>query len=299
MADGGFDFGYDDPDLDYKIDHDDYDDDDDGEDNSFLAQRKRAIAEKQKTLNETAPFRPGFSSTPYHGGESVEMPSYDERTPLIERDSVEDIERRLQNLRNPTTGLLRTDVPAPPNPRDLIDEGVEIQKVRNFIKARYPNAKVDEMNLKFSTDPKKPFEIVVKGPRTGETKVLLNDGSGFQKKLLNATFIKKSLGESYEELSRKESQIIYGETQNLLKDKIGLKNAEAEKEKLNDAQRMRQETERIRSDFINLQEERIRRGDSSEREEALQKLKQAEKDLKLLEENEKKDKKKLKSRIKK
>ena len=289
MAEGGGDFGNDNTILENDLDNDD-------SDLPFTMSDINAAAsmipETEEKLSVTAPFIPSGSSTPYHGGETIELPSYDERTPLFVRDSVEDIERRLQSLRNPTTGMLRTDVPAPPNPRDLIDEGVEIQKVRKFIKDRFPNAKVKNMNLKFSADPKKPFDIVIKGPQGGETKVLSNNGSGFQKKFLNATFIKNNLGESYEELSRKEAQIIYSETQNLLKDEISLKHAESEKKKLNDAQRIRQETERIRSEFISRQEEIIRRGDSSEREEAIQKLKEANKDMKLLEELEKKDKKK-------
>ena len=53
MAEGG-DFGYDDPDLDYQIDHDD---DDDG----------------NQEVNRTQPFQPGVASTPYHGGEHHEM----------------------------------------------------------------------------------------------------------------------------------------------------------------------------------------------------------------------------------
>ena len=242
MAEGGGEFGYDNPILDNDLDNDDsnlpftYSD---------IEAAALLIPETEEKLSVTAPFVPSGSSTPYHGGETFEMPSYDERTPLIERNSVENIERRLQALRNPITGMLRTDVPAPPNRRFLIDEGIEIQKVKNLIKPRFPNAKVENMNLQFSTDPKQPFEIVLKGPRGGQIKVLLDDGSGFQKKFLNTTFIKKSLGNSYEELSRIEAQSIYGETQNLLKDEVLLKDAESEKKKQNEADIGRQETERI------------------------------------------------------
>ena len=255
MAEGGYEFGYDDPDLDDKLDNDDDDLPFTKEDIKAAA---RMIPDTENTLNETAPFKPGLSSMPYHGGESYEMPSYDERTPLIEKDSIDDIQRRFGNLRNPYTNLLRTDVPPPPNAIDFIDKDAEIQKARNFIKDRYPNAQVDKMNLKFSSDPKKPLEIVVIGPRGGQTKVLLDDGSGLQKKFLNASFVKKSLGESYEELSRKESQIIFSETQKLLEDEVSLKKAEAERKKQDDANSARQKTERIRSEFISQQEERIR-----------------------------------------
>ena len=167
-----------------------------------------------------------------------------------------------------------------------------------MIKARFPNAKVENMKLQFSTDPKKPFEIVVKGPKGGQTKVFLDDGSGFQKKFLNTTFIKKSLGESFEELSRKESQSIYEETQNLLKDEVSLKDAEAEKKKQIEANSARRETERIRSEFISRQEEIIRRGESSEKDEEIRRLKEAKKELKLLQELDKKDKEKMKKQEK-
>ena len=53
MAEGG-DFGYDDPDLDYNIDHDDDDD---------------------QEVNTTRPFHPGAASTPYHGVVQHEMPT--------------------------------------------------------------------------------------------------------------------------------------------------------------------------------------------------------------------------------
>ena len=53
MAEGGY-FGYDDPDLDYNIDHDSNNDDD-------------------EDVDTTRPFQPGGASTPYHGGEQHEM----------------------------------------------------------------------------------------------------------------------------------------------------------------------------------------------------------------------------------
>ena len=191
MAEGGNEFGYEDPKLDYALDNDD---DKYQLTKDDIIDVARMIPSTENTLNETAPFVPSGSSTPYHGGEVLEMPSYDERTPLFERDSVEDIEKRLQNLRNPRTGMLRTDVPPPPNAIDFIDKDAEIQKARNFIKDRYPNAQVDKMNLKFSSDPKKPLEIVVMGPRGGQTKVLLDDGSGLQKKIPQFIFCKKIFG---------------------------------------------------------------------------------------------------------
>ena len=69
-----------------------------------------------KKSTESKHFNLGAASTPYYGGEQYEMrtmqheqsglPSYDEETPLLRVGSIEDIERRLIALRNPTTGLL-------------------------------------------------------------------------------------------------------------------------------------------------------------------------------------------------
>jgi len=53
MAEGGGEFGYDDPELQEQLDHDDDD-------------------EEQET-DRTRPFQPGAASTPYHGGETIEM----------------------------------------------------------------------------------------------------------------------------------------------------------------------------------------------------------------------------------
>ena len=84
MAEGG-DFGHDDPDLDYQIDHDD-----------------------DQEVNRTQPFQPGAASTPYHGGEQHEMQtmmheqsglpdtSYEE-TPLLEP---EERQRKLNRVLN-------------------------------------------------------------------------------------------------------------------------------------------------------------------------------------------------------
>ena len=73
MAEGGGDFGYDDPRLDHDLDHDDKDDDD-----------------SDQEVNRTQPFHPTEASTPYHHEEEHEMhkqsglpdTSYEE-TPLL------------------------------------------------------------------------------------------------------------------------------------------------------------------------------------------------------------------------
>jgi len=92
MAQGGGEFGYEDPDLDNRLDHDDSDD--------------------GQEVNRTQPFQPGAASTPYqpggpyHEGEQMEMrttlheqsglpdTSYQEETPLLGRTpSISDLQK--------------------------------------------------------------------------------------------------------------------------------------------------------------------------------------------------------------
>ena len=73
------------------------------------------------------------------------------------------------------------------------DKQKEIRKVKEFIKIRYPNAKLDNLIIRFST--RNLNQIVVVGPKGGETKILLDNGSGLVKDFLNKTFVKKALGD--------------------------------------------------------------------------------------------------------
>ena len=55
------------------------------------------------------------------------------------------------------------------------------------------------------------MDIVIKGPKGGETKIIKDNGSDFQKSFLNLTYVKRALGESYEEFAKKQEQRIYEE----------------------------------------------------------------------------------------
>ena len=182
MATGG-EFGYDDKGLDDKIDND-------------------SMADDQDTVNRTQPFEPYAASTPYHRGEQHEMqtmqheqsglPSYDERTPLLPSD--EELQRRFDALRkNPRTGIFdTTQIDTSINPLSEEDREKQIQMVKRLIKSQYPNVNFRGLVIQFSKI--RPMDIVVLGPKGGETKVVLNDGSGLQKSFLNLTYVKKALG---------------------------------------------------------------------------------------------------------
>ena len=154
----------------------------------MMEEMRHGDDDDDQEVNTTQSFHPDAASNPYHGGEQHEMqtmmheqsglPSYDETTPLI---SNEEIQRRLSALReDPITGLLdTTKADTSVNPLSEEDKAKQIQKVKNFIKARYPNAKFDDLVIKFSS--KKNMDIVVLGKRGGETKIVLDDVSGLQK----------------------------------------------------------------------------------------------------------------------
>ena len=167
--------------------------------------------------DETTPFFPNGASTPYqaHPQEEMEMKTFQEKsgrpgTSYTETSfgGTEDLERRLANLRRDhITGLLNTTkIPNVENPLNFEEREKEIQRVRDFIKTRYPNADLSKLVIRFSS--KKPMDIVVLGKRGGETKIIKDNGSDFQKSFLNLTYVKSALGESFEKILGKENQRI-------------------------------------------------------------------------------------------
>ena len=112
-----------------------------------------------------------------------------------------DIERRLAALRqDPRTGIINTTqmMDTSINPLSEEDRAKQIERVRRLIKANYPNAKLDGLVIGFSK--KRPMDIVVFGPKGGETKIVLNDGSALQRSFLNLTYVKKALGQQAEQI---------------------------------------------------------------------------------------------------
>ena len=219
MAEGGYNPWTGDPYVDY--DYDDNDDDDDDYDDG----------------DETTPFLPGSASTPGPNGEEIPMktmqkeksglPSYAETSFGGRKESA--LEKRLKELKeNPTTGLLDTTdfggVPDPPTENILTEKEkeIEIQKVRNFIKTKYPNADLSKLEITFSR--KNPMDIVVLGPKGGETKIVLDDGSGLRKSFLNMTYVKRALGRPAEEIIKETSANIIKRQKELQKERVTFEN---------------------------------------------------------------------------
>ena len=257
MAEGG-DFGYDDPYLDHSIDHD-YDDDE-----------SRPLLQ-----NETGSFTTSTPAYQTHPPEEMEMSTFRGRPGTSYTESscggTEDLEKRLANLRRDhITGMLNTTkIPNVGNPLNFEEREKEIQNVRDFIRKRYPNADLSKLVIRFSS--KKPMDIVVLGKRGGETKIIKDNGSDFQKSFLNLTYVKSALGERYEQIAERENKRIDLERRMLadlvkkspenkaaidaLKDKISKKEAE-KKSKEREFYRTKQTEEvKVREEEIKKQNE--------------------------------------------
>ena len=121
----------------------------------------------------------------------------------------------MANLRrNNITGLLDTEkIPSVENPMTEQQKARELRRVREFIRKRYPNADFRKLVIRFSL--KKPMDIVLVGPKLGETKIIKNDGSGFMSDFLDKTFVKKALGKPFEEIQEEANQQIIEERKKL------------------------------------------------------------------------------------
>ena len=135
-------------------------------------------------VDETTPFSPNGASTPYQTRpqEEMEMKSFQEKssrpgTSYTETSfgGTEDIEKRLAKLRrNGITDLLNTEgIPNVENPMTPAERGGEIARAREYIKKSYPNADFKKLVISFSI--KKPMDIVLLGPKGGETKIFKDD----------------------------------------------------------------------------------------------------------------------------
>ena len=195
MAEGGGEFGRDDPHLDHAIDNDGYDD---------------------QEVNRTHSFDvPQQASTPHHWGEQIPMqtmqheksgmPSYEEETSF----GGDETDRLIGGLKeNSSTGIIDITKGIPDLNFDFL-EGLkedQINRAKIFLKNRHP--RFNEKDLVFGFSSKKPPMLVLKGPKGGETPIFLADGSNFRQDFLNKTYVKKALGTPAESLIKKTSDDI-------------------------------------------------------------------------------------------
>ena len=156
MAEGGGEFGYRNPDLDNRIDHDD---DGDGE----------------HEVDTTRPFHPGSSSTPcqpgdiYHRGEKMGMSTFTK-----EKSGLPDSFYTETSFGGEETPLLGGFI-HPDDKQSMLEKAKE--KIRKLL------PKVDFKKLGPIGFSKKgnQAEIVSFGPRRGESKIFKLDDEGLQK----------------------------------------------------------------------------------------------------------------------
>ena len=260
MAEGGGEFGYKDPNLDYNLDHDD---------GLPTTEDPNDYEVDEEELNTTQPFR---TSTPY--GEQIPMqtmqheqsglPSYEETS--FGGDQI------------PLLG----DFLSPEEKQGVIDRSID------FIKRKFPNVDLKKLGpISFSKKGTKP-EIVSLGPKGGETKIFKQDGSGFLKSFTDK--FSKSLGKPAEQIIAEDRDTIQEQRQRLAEAEKQQQEAEkiaAERDKeLQEMENIKQQTERVQARIDALQEEH---GSNIESEAELRRLKQLKKNHQTEYENKKKE----------
>jgi len=238
MAEGGGHFGYDDPNLDHDIDHDG--------------------SEQEEEVNTTGRFQPGAASTPYHGGEQIQI----------------------QTMHHEQSGLPDTSYAETPLLSDFIhpeDKQGFIEKAKYIIKSHFPNVDLSKLGpISIGKKQATQGEMVVLGPKDGETLIFKKDEGGFQKSFLDK--FKKSLGSSAEQVIAEDRNTIQEQRQRLEEAEKQQREAEkiaAEREKeLREMEDLKQQTERTQARIDALQDEH---GSNLESETELQRLKQLKK----------------------
>jgi len=234
MAEGGDYFGHDNPILDHDIDHD--------------------YGDEEEEVNRTQPFQPGVASTPYHGGEQIQM----------------------QTMQHEQSGLPDTSYAETPLLGDFIDPEEKksfVERTKEYIKSRFPEvdfSKLGPISIGQKTATK--GEMVVLGPKGGETQIFKKDGSGFLKSFREKST--KKLGQRAERIIVEDSDTIPEQRQIVAEAKKQEQEAQkiaAEKEKeLQEMENLKQQTERTQARIDALQEEH---GSNLESETELERLK--------------------------
>ena len=252
MAEGGGEFGMDQPWLDHDIDHDDDDDDDEQE------------------VNTTRPFQPGTASTPYHGDEQHEMQTMQHEQSGLPDTSYEE-----------TPLLERT-----PSISDLHNESALRQKMKkavDMIKGKFARANWEKMKIRRGTG-KNLGKIVAVGSKGGEYKILKDDDTDFMKSFLDA--FKKDLGPRTKEIIAKDNEEIRENRQRLREAEKQLRDAE---KLASDREKATKEVQDLRTRIDGTKAKIDQLGSNVENESELRRLKQLKKNLQYDFEKAKKD----------
>jgi len=195
MAEGGGEFGYEDPDLDNRVDHDDDD-------------------YEEQEVERTQPFEPGVASTPYqpgapyHVGEQMEMHTMQhEQSGLPDTSYQRSLKEHLQSV------IFKKKAICSKNSKKAVDT----------IKSKFPKANFEKITIRRGTG-KNEGKIVAVGAKKGEYKILKDDESGLMKSFLDS--FKDKLGPRAEEIVAKDRDTIREQCQRLSETEIQLQQAE-------------------------------------------------------------------------
>jgi len=90
----------------------------------------------------------------------------------------------------------------------------QIDNAKEFIKKLYPNVSFLKLGpIRYSS--KNPLELVVVGPKLGESPLFLKDGSDLLKQTLDKTFVKNALSERAQQIIVEDRDTIKEQRQRL------------------------------------------------------------------------------------
>ena len=167
----------------------------------------------EREINRTQPFQPDAASTPYHGGEEIQM-----RTHLHETSG-------LQDTSYDETSFGGDGIPLLEGFTHQDDKPVLLERARTFIKNRFPRVDFAKLGpIGFSKKPGNESTIVSLGSKGGETEIFKKDGSGLLKKFTDK--FKTSLRPEAESLISQDNEEIRETRQSLREAEKQLKEAE-------------------------------------------------------------------------
>ena len=237
MAEGGYEFGYKDPNLDDKLDND-------GDDKS------------DQEVDTTRPFQPGAASTPYHGGEQHEMQTY-EKSGLP--DTSYDVE----------TPLL-SDFSSLEERRGKVNQAID------FIKRRFPRVDLKKLGPIGFSKKGAQSEIVSFRPKGGETQIFKKDGGGFLKSFTDrfskslGPSAEDIIAEDRNTIKEQRQRLVEAEKQKKEAEKLA---AENEKEKL-EIERLRTRLDDVNARIDSYE---VQYGSNLESQNEIERLKQLKK----------------------
>jgi len=241
MAEGGGEFGYGDPDLDNRVDHDDDD-------------------YEEQEVERTQPFQPGAASTPYQPGTPYHVGEQTEMRAMQHEQS------GLPDTSYAETSFLGEDTP-------LIETDSERKSVLGRLKAAFPTFSTEKCAVMKGTTGKNKGKIVAIGKQGGEYKIMKDDWTDFTKKFLDS--FKKDLGPSAADIIAEDRDTIREQRQRLTEAEIQLQQAETlssqREEEKKEVEALRRKIEQTDAQIDAIQDEQ---GSNLESEAELRRLKE-------------------------